>query len=318
MGPVSQGAAHLFTSRKRRRHLLDLSGERALITGGGHGLGRAIAKGLAARGAHVLVVSRRQAALDETVRQIHDGGGRADAFAVDLTDIAAVRQMAEEIGRQHGGVDIVVLAAGGGRFLSIEETSEEEAANIMSSRYLSAFYVIRSLIGPMLKQDRGRIVIIGSSFAWLHSFNVAYKAAAHALHGLAQALETDLYDTNIQVMYVEPPPIWPLTTFFVHNPGTAQRLPAFYWRFTWTPEQLVAYILRGLERRSAYVSHPLMRLLNPLYPVVSRPLLWYSRRRFPALEDGGPLSGRRRRPIARTSADGRDFADDLPASPHQI
>lgn len=269
------------------------------------------------RGAHVLVVSRRQAPLDETVRQIQDSGGRADAFAVDLTDLGAVRLMAAEVQQRYGGVDVLVLSAGGGRFLSIEETPAEEAADIMSSRYLSAFYVIRSLIGPMLSQDHGEIVIIGSSFAWLHSFNVAYKAAAHALHGLAQGLQTDLYDTRIHVMYVEPPPIRPLTTFFVHNPGTAQRLPAFYWRFSWTPEQLVRYILLGLERRTAYVSHPLMRILRPVYPLFSRPLLWVSRRQFPRFEEGGPLSGRRRSEVSGLG-DGCASPDDLPATPRQV
>ncbi|MHB1980457.1 MAG: SDR family NAD(P)-dependent oxidoreductase [Sulfobacillus sp.] len=273
---------------------------------------------MAARGAHVIVVSRRQAPLQETIRQIESAGGHGDTFAVDLTDLAAVRQMAADVERLYGGVDILVLSAGGGRFLSIEETSAEEAADIMSSRYLSAFYVIRSLIGPMLGQNRGRIVVIGSSFAWLHSFNVAYKAAAHALHGLAQGLQTDLHDTAIHVMYVEPPPIRPLTTFFVHNPGTAQRLPAFYWRFTWTPDQLVRHILVGLERRSSYVSHPLMRILQPVYPLFSRPLVWLSRQQFPKFEDGGPLSGRRHRPSSSTTNDAGALTDDLPSTPRPV
>ena len=271
--------------------MADLSGQRAFVTGGGHGLGRAMAIGLARQGAEVLVASRRPAPLLEVVQEIEAAGGRAAAFPVDLTDLDAVRDVSRQITERYGPLDILVLSAGGGRFLSIEETAPEEAAAIMASRYLSAFYVIRLLIGPMLERDQGQIVIIGSSFAWLHSFNVAYKAAAHALFGLAQSLETDLYDTHLKVLYVEPPPIRPLTTFFVHNPGTAQRLPAFYWRFTWTADQLVARVLAAMAGGRSYVSHPLIRLLRPIYPLMSGSLLWFSRRQFPSPADGGPISG---------------------------
>src|SRR5512146_2454749 len=85
-----------------------LTGQVAIVTGGGRGIGRSVAQALAAAGAQVAVGARTRHQLDETVALIQQQGGQAIAFSLDVTDQRAVEQMVSETARQFGPVDLLV------------------------------------------------------------------------------------------------------------------------------------------------------------------------------------------------------------------
>src|SRR5438105_2925317 len=90
----------------------DLVGQVAIVTGGGRGIGRAIAQGLAEVGAAIAVVARSSDQVNETVRLIMDAGGRALPFSVDVTDQKAVEQMVAAVEAQLGPVSLLINNAG--------------------------------------------------------------------------------------------------------------------------------------------------------------------------------------------------------------
>ena len=91
---------------------MDLSGQVMIVTGGGRGIGRVVAQALAHAGAAVAVIARSTDQLAETVNLIQEAGGRAVAFAGDVTDAGAVQQMVADVGDRLGPVDLLVNNAG--------------------------------------------------------------------------------------------------------------------------------------------------------------------------------------------------------------
>src|SRR5262245_19406703 len=91
---------------------VNLAGQNAVVTGGGRGIGRAIARGLASAGAAVAVVARTETQVAQTVDMIRNSGGRAIAVVADIADPRSVEPMAMEVERQFGHVDLLVNNAG--------------------------------------------------------------------------------------------------------------------------------------------------------------------------------------------------------------
>src|SRR6266567_3277466 len=99
----------VFTEKRDEK---ELAGQVALVTGGGRGIGRAIAMVLALAGATVAIASRTEEQLLETVALIQNAGGEAQAFVADMTDQRPVEKMVTEVRRQLGSIDILVNNAG--------------------------------------------------------------------------------------------------------------------------------------------------------------------------------------------------------------
>ena len=91
---------------------IDLSGQVAVVTGGGRGIGRAIAQALADAGASVAVVATTEDELAETVRLIEDAGGRAAAYPADVTDQAVIEQVVTGVEQDFGPVDLLINSVG--------------------------------------------------------------------------------------------------------------------------------------------------------------------------------------------------------------
>ncbi|WP_250445048.1 SDR family NAD(P)-dependent oxidoreductase [Actinotalea sp. C106] len=185
--------------------LIDLTGKRALVTGGGTGIGRAVALDLARAGADVAVTYRSHDAAD-VVREIEDLGRRAVAFELDATDGAAVTavvgQAVEALG---GGIDVLVNNAGGlvGR-QKVAEMTDEHWHAVIDVNLTSTFYVTRAALAAM--PDGGRVVSIGS----LAGQNgggpgaVAYAASKAALDGFTRGLAKELGPRGITVNAIAP------------------------------------------------------------------------------------------------------------------
>lgn len=144
----------------------DLSGQVALVTGGGRGIGRAIAQALAASGAAVAVVARSQSELDETVEFVTESGGRALAICADISDREAVEQMAQQVERELGAVDLLVNNAGIiGTIGPMWETDPDEWLRTFDVNLYGSFLCGVTIMRGMVARKRGRIINVASSAA---------------------------------------------------------------------------------------------------------------------------------------------------------
>jgi NAD(P)-dependent dehydrogenase (short-subunit alcohol dehydrogenase family) len=173
------------------------------VTGGGRGLGRAIALAFAEPGSIVAVAARTRTEVDDTARAIAARGARPVALALDVTDERAVAGGFEELRTIAPVVDVVVNNAGVGGGQPIDETDTASWRRILDTNVWGTFLVTRQAV-PMLS-DGGRVINISSV---LGRFGVpgytAYCASKHAVIGFTRALALELVKRNITVNAVCP------------------------------------------------------------------------------------------------------------------
>ena len=216
--------------------LFDLSGRKALVTGGNGGIGLGIALGLAGAGADIVIAGRnpdKNAAAVEALRAL---GREAHALSVDVTDEAACRAMVAEAGERLGGLDILVNNAGisrGGR----PETLTMESWRAVIDANLEAVFVGSQAAWPLMKQrGGGKIINVGSMYSLFGSGRTpAYAASKGAVVQLTKSLAIAWAPDNIQVNILLPGWIETEMTAPVSTPGGAfseaivQRTPARRW-----------------------------------------------------------------------------------------
>jgi NAD(P)-dependent dehydrogenase (short-subunit alcohol dehydrogenase family) len=168
-----------------------LAGRTALVTGGGRGIGRSIALGLAAEGATVAVLSRTPAELDEVVAAAKARGGDGIGLVVDCTDGPALKRAVAEV---HGeaGLDVLVNNVGGligdPEQLSALDHDDELFERNLFLNLTSAYYATRAALPRMVAGGYGRVISIGSGYATHGGGAIAYSAAKHGLVGFTRAL----------------------------------------------------------------------------------------------------------------------------------
>jgi len=177
-----------------------LSGRIALVTGGGRGIGRAVALALAREGAAVAVAARSADQLDETARLIHEAGGRAIALPADISDPAAVRRMADAAADQLGPIDILVNNAGVARFATVLDADPNDWRLMFEVNLLGAFLCTQAVLPAMLERGRGWIINISSS-AGIKGYpeQAGYCASKHGMIGFAKALALETRGTGVRV-----------------------------------------------------------------------------------------------------------------------
>ena len=185
---------------------MPLTGKIALVTGGGTGIGRAIALALAAQGAAVAVVYRTsEAAAAEVVTEIVAGGGRAVALQGDVTQSEQVDDLVGRVLAEWGALDIVVNNAGLTRDCLLLRMSEADWDAVLDTNLKGAFLMTRAALKPMLKQKRGKIVNITSVIGLIASPGQANYAAAKAgLIGFTRTVAKEVASRHIQVNAVAP------------------------------------------------------------------------------------------------------------------
>jgi short-subunit dehydrogenase len=251
-----------------------VNGRTVLITGASSGIGEATALAMARGGARVLLLARRQRALEAVATRIANGGGQALAVPVDLTDLAAVDAAAQMIRANVGVPDVVVNNAGAGRWLYVEETPRGEEAAMMAVPYLAAFAVTRAFLPGMLARGSGHIVNVTSLAAYLPwPGATGYAAVRWAMRGFSEALAADLAGTGIGVSLVVPPEVD--TPYFDTNPGTRPRIPNIARLYpTLSADAVARAIVRAVERNRREVILPwtmrLTLLSHRLFPALGR------------------------------------------------
>jgi NAD(P)-dependent dehydrogenase (short-subunit alcohol dehydrogenase family) len=184
----------------------------AIVTGGGHNIGRAIAVAFAAEGARVMVCGRRAHLLDGTVQAIAHAGGAAAAFAADLTDPAAALALVEATCGRFGTVDIVAAMAGGGAvYAPLDELAPATFEAIFKQNVGTTFHTLRAVLPVFRRQNRGVAITAaggGAFFPWLGVHASAYAAAKAAVCRLTDQLQAELLDTPIRLNVLEPGMVW--------------------------------------------------------------------------------------------------------------
>ncbi len=169
--------------------LFDLSGRRALVTGGNSGIGEAMAHALGLAGARVLLVARREAELAQAAERLRAEGITADALAADLSDSAALRDAAARAEALLGGIDILVNAAGVNLRQPFAEVTPE-AWQLQLALHLGApFFLTQALAPGMAQRGWGRILNIASLQSWRAFANSApYGAGKGGVVQLTRAI----------------------------------------------------------------------------------------------------------------------------------
>ncbi len=184
---------------------MNLKGKNALITGGGRGLGKAVAIALANEGVNIGITGRNEEHLKSTVAELKKLGVKAVYSAFNVEEMAQVEQGVASIASQLGGIDILINNAGVGDFGSFEEMPVETWEKVMKVNLFGVYYVTKATL-PYLKQNKeGDIVNVASTAGLKGGPNMsAYCASKAAVISLSQSLMAELRKFNIRVITLTP------------------------------------------------------------------------------------------------------------------
>jgi 3-oxoacyl-[acyl-carrier protein] reductase len=184
--------------------MINLSGRIAIVTGASRGIGRAIARQLAAQGAHVVAAARGDNALP-VVEEITAEGGRAEASPLDVTAAGAVEEIVAATLQRHGRIDILVNNAGIARDQLMLRMKREDWDAVLATNLTGAFALTQAVLKPMIRQKGGRIVCISSVVGQSGNAGQANYAASKAgLIGFAKAVALEVASRGITVNVVAP------------------------------------------------------------------------------------------------------------------
>jgi short-subunit dehydrogenase len=170
------------------------------ITGASAGVGRAVAHAFAKRGAHVGLLARDPATLDETRREVESLGGRAIALPTDVADFAQVEAATEEIEAQLGPIDVWVNDAMATIFARFVDVEPEEFRRATEVTYLGAVHGTIAALKRMVPRDRGAIVQVGSALSYRAiPLQSAYCGAKFAMRGFTDSVRTELLHDGSRV-----------------------------------------------------------------------------------------------------------------------
>ena len=181
---------------------MSLSGQVALVTGGGTGIGKAIAQAMHKEGAKIIIVGRKEEILKEAQAEL---GSDVETMTCDVTQEDQVKKVYENIMSNHGKIDILINNAGMAAKAKSYEMSYDLWKKVVDVNLNGAFLCAREAMKIMVNQKSGRIINIGSiSGQMSRPENAPYTATKFAIEGLTRALALDGRDHGVAVSVIHP------------------------------------------------------------------------------------------------------------------
>lgn len=184
------------------------AGKRVLITGSSSGLGAALARGLAARGAVVGLIARRRDRLGEVLADCRRSSPDSAMWVADLADTSAVGDLALRAWDGLGGVDVLINNAAIPKRRVVTELAPDEVQDVMRVNFFAPMRTALALLPRMLARGSGQIVnvsSVGGRLPIIHE--TAYCASKFALCGWSEAMAVDLHGSGVTVKLIEPGPV---------------------------------------------------------------------------------------------------------------
>jgi NAD(P)-dependent dehydrogenase (short-subunit alcohol dehydrogenase family) len=237
-------------SRVRVQQLFDLTGRTALVTGGGRGIGRHVAVGLAEAGARVFVASRKRSVCEETAAAIRAAGGAADALEADVAEPADCERVVREVLAAGGRLDVLVNNAAMPMHKLATRVTPEDVEQTLRTNFLSPVWTTTAAI-PALRRAGGGAIVNVSSFSALvvPPREGVYAASKAALDAWSEGLWLDLAGSGIHVALVHPGPIeteiW-----------AKRQEQSGYTGKRWPAEDVATAIVQAIEKRRHQVMVP--------------------------------------------------------------
>jgi len=232
-----------------------LSGGVAAVTGAGSGIGRALAQQLAEAGSALALADVDEAGLAQTAESIGSRKVLVTTHAVDVAEEAGVSAFAEEVGRKHGRVTLLINNAGVALEGTFEEISLDDFRWLMNINFWGVVYGVKYFLPMMRREPRAHIVNISSVFGIIAPpGQPAYSASKFAVRGFTECLRHELAETPVRVSCVHPGGIRTAIArrarigAGVKRAGIEEKISKFEHLFRTSPEEAAARILRGVER----------------------------------------------------------------------
>ncbi|MBF4995830.1 SDR family NAD(P)-dependent oxidoreductase [Nocardia sp. BSTN01] len=235
-----------YLSRRRARR--DLTGKHVVITGASSGIGRAAATAVAAKGAVVLLLARRDEELNAVVEEITAAGGRAYAYQCDVTDSDSVDRTVKSILDTHGHVDMLVNNAGRSIRRAVHRSTDRlhDFERTMAVNYFGAVRMTLALLPQMRERKSGHIVNISSAGVQVATPRfAAYLASKAALDKFTEVTAAEMLSDNITFTTIHMP--------LVRTPMIA---PSGKQGPSESPEWAAATIVRALSERPRRIDVP--------------------------------------------------------------
>jgi NADP-dependent 3-hydroxy acid dehydrogenase YdfG len=226
----------------------ELSNSRVVVvTGASSGIGRAVVRALAARGAKLGLIARNEEALAATADEVRRAGGEALVLPLDVTDAEAVERAAAAVEERWGPIDVWINNAMATVFASVAETTAEEYRRVTEVTYLGYVHGTLAALRRMRPRDQGTIIQIGSALAYRSiPLQSAYCAAKAAVRGFTDSLRTELLHDGsaVRLCMLQLPAVNTPQAVRQRNklPRQAQPMPPLF-----SPESIAESVIWAIE-----------------------------------------------------------------------